>query len=157
MKKTLKVLFYVFCSLMVIGILAAIFETDEQAAIRELDTKNKEIAAEQVKAEKLQTKADKESEKAKAEAEVKVANDKKNATSKVVLVTTCQLAIKPQLKNPKSMKLDWHQTAMGEMSTGQLGVRMYYYAENSFGATPLSIVNCLFDTDGNLLEYKQVQ
>ena len=78
-------------------------------------------------------------------------------TDKAMLVTYCELAIKPQLKNPKSMKLDWHQTAMAEMSTGQLGVRMYYYAENSFGATPLSIVNCLFDTDGNLLEYKQVQ
>lgn len=143
--------------MVVIGVIGLIFESDEDKAVRvdqELADEQDKITAKQKLAD---MKAEKQAAKDKLAADEQAAKDKKNATSKVMLVTTCQLAIKPQLKNPKSMKLDWHQTAMAEMSTGQLGVRMYYYAENSFGATPLSIVNCLFDTDGNLLEYKQVQ
>lgn len=143
--------------MVVIGVIGLIFESDEDKAFRvdqELADEQDKITAKQKLAD---MKAEKQATKDKLAADEQAAKDKKNATSKVMLVTTCQLAIKPQLKNPKSMKLDWHQTAMAEMSTGQLGVRMYYYAENSFGATPLSIVNCLFDTDGNLLEYKQVQ
>lgn len=52
MKKILKWIAVVFAVLFLIGIIAAIFETDEQKAARELDTKNKEAVAEQVKAEK---------------------------------------------------------------------------------------------------------
>lgn len=157
MKKILKWFGIFFAVLFVIGIVAAIFETDEQAAARELETKQAEEVAAQVKAEKLQAEAEARAAKEAAQAKAKIAKDKEYATSKAVLVTNCQLAIKPQLKNPKSMDIDYRQTALGETSDGQLGVKMYYYAENSFGATPLSIVVCLFDTDGNLVEYKQAQ
>lgn len=154
MKKTLK---WIVIVGVIIFLLSTLFETEDQAAAREVKEKQEELVAAQVEADKLQAKAEKQAAKQKAEAESKAARDRENATSKAVLVTTCQLAIKPQLKNPKSMDIDYRQTALGETSDGQLGVKMYYYAENSFGATPLNVAVCLFDADGNLVEYKQAQ
>lgn len=142
---------------MIIFLISTLFETEEQAAAREAKEKQEELASAQVEIEKLQTKAEKQAAKQKVEAESKAARDRESATSKATLVTACQLAIKPQLKNPKSMELDYRQTALGETSDGQLGVKMYYYAENSFGATPLNVAVCLFDAGGNLVEYKQAQ
>ena len=83
--------------------------------------------------------------------------EKSSALSDVELITTCQMAIKPQLKNPKSMDLDLRQTAVTKDDEGKALVKMYYYAENGFGATPLSVVNCSLDKDGNLLEYQQIK
>lgn len=154
MKKILK--WFVIVGV-IIFLLSTLFETEDQAAAREVKEKQEELVAAQVEADKLQAKYEKQAAEQKAEAESKAARDRENATSKAVLVTTCQLAIKPQLKNPKSMDIDYRQTTLGETSDGQLGVKMHYYAENSFGATPLNVAVCLFDADGNLVEYKQAQ
>lgn len=83
--------------------------------------------------------------------------EKSSTLSDVELITICQMAIKPQLKNPKSMDLDLRQTAVTKGDDGKALVKMYYYAENGFGATALSVVNCSLDKDGNLLEYQQTK
>ena len=153
MKKILKWIGII----LVVCLISTCFETTDQAAAREKQEKKDAVIAAQVESDKLQAETEARAAKEAAQAKAKIAKDKEYATSKAVLVTNCQLAIKPQLKNPKSMDIDYRQTALGETSDGQLGVKMYYYAENSFGATPLSIVVCLFDTDGNLVEYKQAQ
>lgn len=78
---------------------------------------------------------------------------KASQTSKLSLISKCQNAVQPTLKNPKSMNVEYIDSATAVMSTGQLGAVMKYYAKNSFGGEVLNTTNCLFDTDGNLLEF----
>ena len=58
MKKTLKWIGIIFVVFIAITIIAAIFETDEQAAARKLKSEQDKIASTQVNADKIQVKAD---------------------------------------------------------------------------------------------------
>lgn len=99
-------------------------------------------------AQEAQEKANKEKEKANQE--------KADATSKVMLVTKCQLAIQPNLKNPKSMDVDVSGSEYGNYK-GKPAVILHYYAQNGFGATILNKASCTFDDNGNLLAVKDMK
>ena len=70
-------------------------------------------------------------------------------TDKAMLVTQCELVIKPQLKNPKSMNVDFSATRRYSTTKG-FNLEMSYYAENSFGATMTNKALCEFDERGTL-------
>lgn len=78
-------------------------------------------------------------------------------TSKIALLTKCQEAVQPMLKKLKSMDITRKNTDYRRLNNGNFKVITHYYAEDSLDATPLGIVNCLFDKDGNLLETAQVK
>lgn len=71
-------------------------------------------------------------------------------TDKAMLVTYCELAIKPQLKNPNSFNVDMHTTTVYD-NEGNLLLDMFYYAENSYGATGINEVFCEFTKSGTLI------
>ena len=144
MKKTLKWVGIFFAVLFAIGIIAAIFETDEQAAARELDTKNKEVAAEQVKADKLQAKADKQAAKEKEEADKKEQERKAKIVktrsgipnlggrSEAELLTDCQIDIQNKLSNPRSMDIIYSNLKYKKELNHELWFQ--FYAKNQFNA-----------------------
>lgn len=70
-------------------------------------------------------------------------------TDKAMLAMRCELVIKPQLKNPKSMDVDFSATRDYRTDKG-LNLEMSYYAENSFGANMINKALCEFDNRGNL-------
>lgn len=157
MKKTLKWVGIFFVVLFAIGIIAAIFETDEQAAARELDTKNKEVAAEQVKAEKMQAKADKQAAKDKAEAVKKVVKTRSGipnlgGKSEPQLVTDCQIEIQKKLSNPRSMDIINSNLKYKKETNHELWFQ--FYAKNQFNAESKHTGMCEFDDDGKLLSSK---
>lgn len=78
-------------------------------------------------------------------------------TSKIVLLTKCQEAVQPMLKKLKSMDIICKNTDYRLLNNGNFKVITRYYAEDSLDATPLGVVNCLFDKDGNLLETGQIK
>ena len=162
MKKTLKWVGIVFAILFIIGIIAAIFETDEQAAARKLDTKNKEVAAEQVKAEKLQAKADKQTAKDKEEADKKEQKRKAVKTlsgipnlggrSEAELLTDCQIDMQNKLSNPRSMDIIHSNLKYKKEPNHELWFQ--FYAKNQLNAESKHTGMCEFDDDGNLLSSK---
>lgn len=162
MKKTLKWVGIFFAVIFIIGIIAAIFETDEQAAAGELDTKNKEVAAEQVKADKLQAKADKQAAKEKEEADKKEQKRKAVKTlsgipnlggrSEAELLTDCQIDIQNKLSNPRSMDIIHSNLKYKKEPNHELWFQ--FYAKNQFNAESKHTAMCEFDDDGNLLSSK---
>lgn len=157
MKKALK-WFLIFTAVMVVlGIIAAIFETDEQAAARELETKQAEVAAAQVKAEKLQAKADKQAAKDKAEAERKIVKTRSGipnlgGKSEPELITDCQIDIQNKLSNPRSMDIISSNLKYKKEVNHELWFQ--FYAKNQFNAESKHTAMCEFDNDGNLLSSK---
>ncbi|WP_218689117.1 hypothetical protein [Psychrobacter sp. BF1] len=162
MKKILK-WFLVFTAVTVLGgIVAAIFETDEQAAARELENKQAEVAAAQVKAGKLQDKADKQA------AKDKVVSDKKEQERKAVktlsgipnlggmseaeLLTDCQVDIQNKLNNPRSMDIIHSNLKYKKEPNHELWFQ--FYVKNQFNAESRHTAMCEFDNDGNLLSSK---
>lgn len=77
-------------------------------------------------------------------------------TSKAMLVTKCELVIKPQLKNPNSMNVDFSNTRDYSTSTG-FNLEMSYYAENSFGANMINKALCEFDENGTLINITSLE
>lgn len=164
MKKTLKWVSIFFAILFIIGIIAAIFETDEQAAARELETKNKEVAAEQVKADKLQAKADKQAAKEKEEADKKEQERKAKIVktrsgipnlggrSEAELLTDCQVDIQNKLSNPRSMDIIHSNLKYKKEPNHELWFQ--FYAKNQFNAESKHTAMCEFDDNGNLLSSK---
>lgn len=162
MKKIFKWFLIFMAVLFLIGIIAAIFETDEQAAARELDTKNKEVAAEQVKAEKMQAKANKQAAKDKAEADKKEQERKAVKTlsgipnlgsrSEAELLTDCQIDIQNKLSNPRSMDIIHSNLKYKKEPNHELWFQ--FYAKNQFNAESKHTAMCEFDDDGNLLSSK---
>ena len=73
-------------------------------------------------------------------------------TSKIALLTKCQETTKPMLKNLKSMEINRKNTDYRLLNNGNFKVTTHYYAKNSVDTTPLVVVDCLFDKDGNLLK-----
>ena len=157
MKKALK-WFLIFTAVMVVlGIIGAIFETDEQAAARELETKQAEVAAAQVKAEKLQAKADKQAAKDKAEAERKIVKTRSGipslgGKSEPELITDCQIDIQNKLSNPRSMDIISSNLKYKKEVNHELWFQ--FYAKNQFNAESKHTAMCEFDNDGNLLSSK---
>lgn len=148
----------IFTAVMVVlGIIAAIFETDEQAAARELETKQAEVAAAQVKAEKLQAKADKQAAKDKAEAERKIVKTRSGipnlgGKSEPELITDCQIDIQNKLSNPRSMDIISSNLKYKKEVNHELWFQ--FYAKNQFNAESKHTAMCEFDNDGNLLSSK---
>lgn len=93
----------------------------------------------------LEVAAKREAERTSQEQAKSVAND----TSKAMLAMRCELAIKPQLKNPKSMDVDFSSTRDYRTDKG-FSLEMSYYADNGFGATMINKALCEFDERGNL-------
>lgn len=171
MKKILKWVGIVFLILFAIGIIAAIFETDEQAAARELKNEQDKIAAAQVKAEKLQAKADKHAAKEKADAEKEaasnnplnslVSDNKPDPTiggkSRMEVLVECQVAIQDQLSNPRSFDVKTREIIHKKYEDGgEHLVGFKFYAKNQFNAESEHMGVCAFDGNGKRLtaEYK---
>lgn len=73
-------------------------------------------------------------------------------TSKIALLTKCQEKTKPMLRNLKSMDINRKNTDYRLLNNGNFKVTTHYYAKDSVDTTPLVVVDCLFDKDGNLLK-----
>lgn len=157
MKKILKWVGIFFAVLFIIGIIAAIFETDEQAAARELENKKTEAAATQVEADKLQAKADKQAAKENAEADKKVVKTRSGipslgGKSEPELVTACQINIQNKLSNPRSMDVINSDLKYKKELNHELWFQ--FYAKNQFNSESKHTAMCEFDDDGNLLSSK---
>ena len=150
--------FLIFTAVMVVlGILAAIFETDEQAAVREAENKQAEVVAAQVKAEKLQAKAEKQAAKEKEEAEKKIVKTRSGipnlgGKSEPELITECQIDIESKLSNPRSMDIIYSNLKYKKEPNHELWFQ--FYAKNQFNAESKHTAMCEFDNDGNLLSSK---
>ena len=118
----------------------------ESAPVAKSETKKDEVK----KSETVHSKSKKDG------VEEKIKEWDPEQTSKVMLITKCELAIKPQLKNPSSMDVDFGMSEYGNVK-GNPSVILYYYAENGFGATPLNKAGCIFDKNGNLTDIKQLE
>lgn len=71
------------------------------------------------------------------------------------LAMMCENAITPQLKNPRSFDIDMHQTRVFDHE-GSIVLDMFYYAENSYGATSINEAFCEFTQSGNLINVMPV-
>lgn len=143
--------------MVILGIIAAIFETDEQAAAREDENKQAEVAAAQVKADKLQDKADKQAAKDKADAEKSIIKTRSGipnlgGKSEPELVTDCQIDIQNKLSNPRSMDVINSNLKYKKELNHELWFQ--FYAKNQFNAESKHTAMCEFDDDGNLLSSK---
>lgn len=162
MKKILKWVGIFFAVIFVIGIIAAIFETDEQAAARELKNEQDKIAAAQVDADKLQAKAEKEEAKVKADAEQKEQERKAVKTlsgipnlggrSEPELLTDCQVDIQNKLNNPRSMDIIHSNLKYKKEANHELWFQ--FYAKNQLNAESKHTGMCEFDDSGKLLSSK---
>lgn len=76
-------------------------------------------------------------------------------TSKITLLTKCQEAVQPMLKDFESMDIKRKNTDYRRLNNGNFEVITHYYAEDSSDATLLGTINCLFDKNGSLLETAQ--
>lgn len=110
-------------------------------------SENPELAkqVEQARAERIANEAKERAEK-----------ERQENTSKAMLLMRCEEAIKPSLKNPNSIDVDFGGSQYGQID-GKPAVIMHYYAENGFGATILNKVSCQFDDNGRLLKVKPVE
>lgn len=161
-KKILKWIGIVFLVIFIIGIIAAIFETDEQAAARESKIEQDKIAVAQVDAEKLQAKVDGQAAKDKADADKKEQERKAVKTrsgipnlggkSEAELVTDCQVDIQDKLSNPRSMDIIYSNLKYKKEPNHELWFQ--FYAKNQFNAESKHTGMCEFDDDGKLLSSK---
>ena len=160
--KALKWVGIAFALMMALGVILVLLETDEQTAAREIDTKNKEVAAEQVKAEKLQAKADKQAAKEKEEADKKEQKRKAVKTlsgipnlggrSEAELLTDCQVDMQNKLSNPRSMDIIHSNLKYKKEPNHELWFQ--FYAKNQLNVESKHTGTCEFDDDGNLLRSK---
>lgn len=125
----------------------------------ELAKQQAELAKEQQVYE-VQLKAEQEQERIKAErylADLKAEQErekereKERNTSKSMLMTRCQTAIMPTLKNPKSFEIDFGRTEVGKNGDNYV-VNLAFYATNGLNANILSMARCEFDENGNILK-----
>lgn len=117
-----------------------------EAKQAEVEKEEERKKREQIEKEKAKKKAEAEKAKAERKAEVR----RKKDTSKGMLTSKCRMAVEPNLKNPNSMKVDYSKTQVGTLNDG-LGVDLYYYAQNGFGATVINFAQCKFDNNGALI------
>lgn len=126
-------------------------EKADKAAAKEKEKADKIAAKEREEAEKQAARDREKAEREAERAEKEAAKERERNTSDVMLITKCQLAIKPNLKNPKSMDVDMRQSRSFQTANG-FGVNLYYYAQNSFGAMIINTAQCEFNSDGILLK-----
>jgi len=67
------------------------------------------------------------------------------------LITDCQIVIQKDLKNPKSMNINFSNIKHKEDADNH-ELWFQFYAENSFGAESLHTAMCGFDKDGVIVE-----
>lgn len=160
MKKTLKWVGIFFAVLFAIGIIAAIFETDEQAAARELKNEQDKIAATPQKAEKAVE--DNAPEPANATPiDTLVADNQPDPTiggkTRMEVLVECQTAIQKQLSNPRSFDVKTREIIHKKYEDGgEHLVGFKFYAKNQFNAESEHMAVCAFDHNGKRLtaEYK---
>lgn len=99
---------------------------------------------------KAEEKAEREAQKALE----KLNEERENRLTKASMTTTCKLNLQPNLHNPKSLEVDYGATQQVKIKD-KLGLELYYYATNGFGATIRSRVLCEFDENGYLLKITQ--
>ena len=144
MKKAIK-WFLIFTAVMVVlGIIAAIFETDEQAAAREAEHKQAEVEKAQAKAEKLQAKADKQAAQEKSEP----IDD--GRMSKIELYVECQVKVQNSLKNPRSFDPERRSLKHMVKEDGNQLIGFDFYAANSFGGEEIHQAICEFDKNDKI-------
>lgn len=97
-------------------------------------------------------KSEREAERASQKEAESVSTD----TSTAMLAMRCELVIKPQLKNPKSMSVDFNNTKRYRTNEG-FSLEMSYYAENSFGANMINKALCEFDDRGTLINITSLE
>ena len=162
MKKIVKWIGIIFAVLFVISIIAAIFETDEQAVDRELKNEQDKVASAQVDADKAQAKADKQAAKDKVEADKKEQKQKAVKTrsgipnlggkSEAELLTDCQVDIQSKLSNPRSMDIIYSNLKYKKEVNHELWLQ--FYAKNQLNAESKHTGKCEFDDNGVLLASK---
>lgn len=155
--KVLKWIGAIFLILFIIGIIATIFETDEQAAAREIKNEQDKIAAAQAKIEKAQVKAEKQAAKDAAEAKEKTVKTRSGipnlgGKSEPVLVTDCQIDIQNKLSNPRSMDIIYSNLKYKKELNHELWFQ--FYAKNQLNAESKHTGMCEFDDNGKLLSSK---
>lgn len=162
MKKIGKWIGIIFAVFIVMGLIAAIFETDEQAADRELKAEQDKAVSAQVDADKLQAKADKQA------AKDKVVSDRKEQERKAVktlsgipnlggrseaeLLTDCQVDIQNKLNNPRSMDIIHSNLKYKKETNHELWFQ--FYAKNQLNAESKHTGMCEFDDSGKFLSSK---
>ena len=160
MKKTLKWVGIFFAVIFAIGIIAAIFETDEQAAARELKNERDKTETTVQKAEK--TVKDNAPEPANATPiDTLVADNQPDPTiggkTRMEVLVECQTAIQKQLSNPRSFDVKTREIIHKKYEDGgEHLVGFKFYAKNQFNAESEHMAVCAFDHNGKRLtaEYK---
>lgn len=153
MKKILKGFGIFVAILFVFGIVAAIFETDEQAAAREAKFKQEQAAEDQAKADKIQAKADKEAAKQAAkQAKIDARAKEKDKISDLSLYFACKPKVQEKLSNPKSFDPSITSLKYNFVDNQHI-VGFDFYAKNAFGGEVMQQGICSFDVDGNILQY----
>jgi len=160
MKKTLKWVGIFFAVIFAIGIIAAIFETDEQAAARELKNEQDKTGTTVQKAEKAVE--DNAPEPANATPiDTLVADNQPDPTiggkTRMEVLVECQTAIQKQLSNPRSFDVKTREIIHKKYEDGgEHLVGFKFYAKNQFNAESEHMAVCAFDHNGKRLtaEYK---
>lgn len=160
MKKTLKWVGIFFAVIFAIGIIAAIFETDEQAAARELKNEQDKTGTTVQKAKK--TVEDNAPEPANATPiDTLVADNQPDPTiggkTRMEVLVECQTAIQKQLSNPRSFDVKTREIIHKKYEDGgEHLVGFKFYAKNQFNAESEHMAVCAFDHNGKRLtaEYK---
>lgn len=162
MKKIGKWIGIIFAVFIVIGLIAAIFETDEQAADRELKAEQDKAVSAQVDADKLQAKADKQAAKDKVVSDSKEQERKAIKTlsgipnlggrSEAELLTDCQVDIQNKLNNPRSMDIIHSNLKYKKETNHELWFQ--FYAKNQLNAESKHTGMCEFDDSGKFLRSK---
>lgn len=112
----------------------------KESANAEFLANNPEIAK-----QRQEQKAKEEQEELEKEKE----RERQDRIGKPNLMAICEIKVKPALKNPRSMDVDYSGSEYGTYNDGY-AVNMKYYATNSFGAELMGMARCEFDKNGNL-------
>lgn len=148
MKKGLKIFGIITLVVFAIGVIALALETPEQRAEREA----KAIQIEQQNAQKQALESQDEAQK-KAEQD----EEKHLQSIKIDLMTVCQLAIKKELRNEKSMDVDFHSILIWRADNNNYRVGFKFNADNAFGGSLTHTAVCDFDENQQLLKKEVVQ
>lgn len=158
--KTLEAVFVLSAIIIVIGVIAGLFESSDDKAARELKNEQDKIAATPQKAEKAVE--DNASEPANATPiDTLVADNQPDPTiggkTRMEVLVECQTAIQKQLSNPRSFDVKTREIIHKKYEDGgEHLVGFKFYAKNQFNAESEHMAVCAFDHNGKRLtaEYK---
>lgn len=148
MKKVLKIFGILTLVMLGIGIAALALETPEQRAEREAKTAQDEQQRVQKQIAKEQSKTKEQVQK----------NEEAHLQSiKIDLMTVCQLAIQKELRNEKSMDVDFHSILIWRADNNNYRVGFKFNADNAFGGSLTHVATCEFDEGQRLIKKEVVQ